>query len=155
MTDHRSLFRTYADTFTTDEAVQCLADLKISHIVKTKDPKDPKQTVATRTTTTFSMTPPMAKVLGTHMLNARLIEDAVNPTQQSRNTVMKDKGIWRPTPKGKHVIMDFAKRTYVPLHHMQQQLARIDSFGIYTFERLQADDRLLVNRTNMENAFKV
>lgn len=151
LTDHRSLFRTYPSSFTTDEAVKCLADLKFTHIVRTPDPSDPTRQLATRTTTTFSMTPPMAKALGQHLLNARLIENAADP----QNRTMKDKGIWQPTPKGKFMIQEFSKRAHVPISHMQQPLSRVESFKIFAFERLAEDDKLAFSRANMTEAFKV
>ncbi|KAI9312226.1 hypothetical protein BX666DRAFT_1989839 [Dichotomocladium elegans] len=150
LTDHRSLFRTYPCTFTTEEAVKCLADLKFTHVVRTIDPNDATRHVATRTTTTFSMSPKMAKALGTHMLNARLVEDAVNP----QNRTMKDRGIWRPTPKGKYMIHEFSKRAHVSIQHLGDTLARVQNFKIFVFDRLRADDRLAFSRPNMTNAFR-
>ncbi|KAI8138444.1 regulator of G protein signaling domain-containing protein [Fennellomyces sp. T-0311] len=150
LTDHRSFFRTYPATFTTEEAVKCLADLKFTHVVRTPDPADPTRHLATRTTTTFSMSPFMAKTLGTHILNARLAEDALNP----QNRTMKEKGIWRPTPKGKFFVQQFAKRAHVSISHMHDTLARIDSFKVFTFERLTSDDRLAFNRNNLTNCFR-
>ncbi|KAI9484721.1 regulator of G protein signaling domain-containing protein [Zychaea mexicana] len=150
LTEHRSFFRTYPGTFTTEEAIKSLADLKFTHVVRTPDPADPSRQISTRTTTTFSMTPTMAKTLGTHVLNARLAEDATNP----QNRTMKDKGIWRPTPKAKYMIQQFSKRAHVSVSHMQDSLTRIDTFKIFTFERLNNDDRLAFNRTNMTNCFR-
>ncbi|KAI9256663.1 hypothetical protein BDA99DRAFT_517018 [Phascolomyces articulosus] len=150
LTEHRSFFRTYAGTFTTEEAIKSLADLKFTHVVRTPDPADPTRQISTRTTTTFSMTPIMAKTLGTHVLNARLAEDALNP----QNRTMKDKGIWRPTPKAKYMIQQFSKRAHVSVSHMQESMARIDSFKIFTFERLHKDDKLAFNRPNMTNCFR-
>lgn len=151
LTDHRSFFRTYPSTFTTEEAVKVLGDLKFTHVVRTVDPNDPTRHVATRTTTTFSMSPNMAKTLGTYMVNARLAEDAVNP----QNRTMKDKGIWRPTPKGKFLAQEFAQRAHVSMSHMQDPLSRIGNFKIFALERLRVDDRLSFSRVNLTNAFKV
>ncbi|KAI7882244.1 hypothetical protein K492DRAFT_236163 [Lichtheimia hyalospora FSU 10163] len=150
LTDHRSFFRTYSSTFTTEEAIKVFSDLKFTHVVRTADPNDPTRHVATRTTTTFSMSPNMVKTLGTYMVNARLAEDAVNP----QNRTMKDKGIWRPTPKGKFLAQEFAQRAYVSMSHKQDQLARIGNFKIFALERLRVDDRLSFSRVNLTNAFK-
>ncbi|KAI7853369.1 hypothetical protein BDC45DRAFT_606594 [Circinella umbellata] len=150
LTEHRSFFRTYPGTFTTEEAVKSLADLKFTHVVRIPDPADPTRQIATRTTTTFSMSPTMAKALGTHILNGRLAEDALNP----QNRTMKDKGIWRPTPKAKYMIQQFSKRAHVSVSHMQESMSRIDSFKIFTFDRLNKDDQLEFNRNNMSNGFR-
>ena len=151
LTEHRSFFRTYPGTFTTEEAVKSLADLKFTPVVRIPDPADPTRQIATRTTTTFSMSPDMAKALGTHILNGRLAEDALNP----QNRTMKDKGIWRPTPKAKYMIQQFSKRAHVSVSHMQESMSRIDSFKIFTFDRLHKDDQLEFNRNNMSNGFRV
>ncbi|KAI8379129.1 regulator of G protein signaling domain-containing protein [Radiomyces spectabilis] len=151
LTDHRSLFRTYHSTFTTDEAVERLNDLKFTHIVRSPDPADPSRQLATRTTTTFSMSRDMAKTLGQHFLNARLAENVTDP----QNRTIKDKGIWQPTPKGKFMIQDFSQRARVSISHMQETLARIESFKIVQFERLADTDQLSFARANMTNAFRV
>ena len=151
LTDHRSLFRTYPGTFSTEEAIKVLADLKFTHVVRTPDPADPTRHLATRTTTTFSMSANMAKTLGTHFLNGRLAEDAVNP----QNRTMKDKGIWRPTPKGKYMVQQFAKRAHVAIDHVLNAMTRIDSFKVFPLERLASDDRLAFNRNNLTNCFRV
>lgn len=150
--EHRSpLFRSYQNTFTTEEAAACLADLKFTHIVRTPDPADPTRQVSTRTTTTFSMSPSMAKTLGQHFLNARLIENASDPT----NRTMKDKGIWQVTPKGKYMIQEFSQRAHVSISHMRENLSRIESFKIFAFERLADDDKLAFARTNLTAGFRV
>ncbi|KAG1239333.1 hypothetical protein G6F68_018662 [Rhizopus microsporus] len=53
LTDHRSLFRTYPYTFTTEEAVKVMSSLKFIHVLRQPDPSNPSHQIATRTTTTF------------------------------------------------------------------------------------------------------
>ncbi|OAC99461.1 hypothetical protein MUCCIDRAFT_42170 [Mucor lusitanicus CBS 277.49] len=150
LTDHRSLFRTYPSTFTTDEAVESLGNLEFTHLVSTPNPLDASNPILTRTTTTFSMSRAMAKTLGQHFINARLTENATDP----QNRTMKDRGIWSPTPKGKCMIQDFSRRARVPIKHMQSHLARIQTFPIVQFERLLDDDQISFSRQNMIEAFK-
>ncbi|EPB92816.1 hypothetical protein HMPREF1544_00255 [Mucor circinelloides 1006PhL] len=150
LTDHRSLFRTYPSTFTTDEAVESLGNLEFTHLVSTPNPLDASNPILTRTTTTFSMSRAMAKTLGQHFINARLTENATDP----QNRAMKDRGIWSPTPKGKFMIQDFSRRARVPIKHMQSHLARIQTFPIVQFERLLDDDQISFSRQNMIEAFK-
>ncbi|KAL9538539.1 hypothetical protein MBANPS3_010851 [Mucor bainieri] len=150
LTDHRSLFRTYPSTFTTDEAVESLGSLEFTHLVSTPNPLDASSPILTRTTTTFSMSRAMAKTLGQHFLNARLTENATDP----QNRTMKDRGIWSPTPKGKCMIQDFSRRARVPIKHMQSHLARVQTFPIVQFERLLDDDQISFSRQNMIEAFK-
>ncbi|CEP14141.1 hypothetical protein [Parasitella parasitica] len=150
LTDHRSLFRTYPSTFTTDEAVESLGHLEFTHLVSAPNPLDASNPILTRTTTTFSMSRAMAKTLGQHFINARLTENATDP----QNRTMKDRGIWSPTPKGKFMIQDFSHRARVPIKHMQAHLARIHTFPIVQFERLLDDDQISFSRQNMIDAFR-
>ncbi|GAN02626.1 hypothetical protein MAM1_0025d02071 [Mucor ambiguus] len=150
LTDHRSLFRTYPSTFTTDEAAESLSNLEFTHLVSTPNPLDASNPILTRTTTTFSMSRAMAKTLGQHFINARLTENATDP----QNRAMKDRGIWSPTPKGKCMIQDFSRRARVSIKHMQSHLARIQNFPIVQFERLLDDDQISFSRQNMIEAFK-
>ncbi|KAL0079297.1 regulator of G protein signaling domain-containing protein [Phycomyces blakesleeanus] len=148
--DHRSIFRTYPNSITTDEAVLTLSDLKFVHVIRTPDPNDPNVQIATRTTTTFSMTREMAKTLGQHMLNSRLAENAADP----QNRTMKDRATWYVTPKGKYMVQDFSQRAGVSISHIQKSLDRIDSFRIVKFDRLIDTDSLSFARPNMTTAFK-
>ncbi|KAI9485704.1 MAG: hypothetical protein EXX96DRAFT_515213 [Benjaminiella poitrasii] len=150
LTDHRSMFRTYPSTFTTDEAVEILGHLEFTQLVSTPNPIDPSSPILTRTTTTFNMSRTMAKNLGQHFINARLVENATDP----QNRTMKDRGIWAPTPKGKFMIQDFSHRARVPIKHMQTSLARVHSFSVVMFERLLDDDQISFSRPNMMEAFK-
>jgi hypothetical protein len=150
LSDHRSLFRNYPSTFTTDEAVESLGYLQFTHLVSAPNPLDPSHPILTRTTTTFSMSREMAKTLGQHFINARLAENATDP----QNRTMKDRGIWSPTPKGKFIIQDFSQRARVSIKHMQTPLSRIHNFQIVQFERLLDDDQLSFSRPNMTQAFK-
>lgn len=119
--------------------------------MSTPNPLDPSQPLLTRTTTTFSMSRDMAKILGQHFLNARLSENATDP----QNRTMKDRGIWAPTPKGKFMINNFSQRARVPIQHMQATLSKIHNFQIVLFERLLDDDQISFSRPNMTQAFKV
>ncbi|KAF7728020.1 hypothetical protein EC973_006785 [Apophysomyces ossiformis] len=148
--DHRSFLRVYPSTFTTDEGVASMAEFKFTHVVRGPDPNDPSRQVSTRTTTTFSMSREMAKLLGMHFLNARLVENAVDP----QNRTMKDKGIWSITPKGRYMIEDFSQRAQVKINHMKPHLARIESFQVFPFERLENTDQLTFSRPNMTQAFQ-
>ncbi|OBZ89592.1 Developmental regulator flbA [Choanephora cucurbitarum] len=150
LSDHRSLLRTYPHTFTTDEAVECLGHLEFTQLVSTPNPLDPSKPLITRTTTTFSMSRAIAKTLGQHFINARLVENATDP----QNRTMKDRGIWIPTPKGKHVIRDFSHRACISIKHMQSHLSHIQTFQVVQFERLLEDDQIAFSRQDMMDAFR-
>ncbi|KAI7884558.1 hypothetical protein K492DRAFT_142726 [Lichtheimia hyalospora FSU 10163] len=149
--DHRYRFRTISNSFVLNEAIQVLGHLQFTHISKTPDPAHPTRLIATRTTTTFTMSPHMARTLGQYFATSRLLENAVDPT----NRVMKDKVIWILTPKAKFVIQDFAKRAQVSIAHIQPALLKIESFNVAVLERLHDhDDMIAFARPNMTIAFK-
>ncbi|ORZ25948.1 hypothetical protein BCR42DRAFT_486028 [Absidia repens] len=108
--DHRSLFRTYPASFTTDNMIEVLDHLQFTHVLRQPDPHDPHKQLETKTITTFSMTRTMAKQLGQHFLTARLIESASDPTG---TRTMKDRSIWTVTSKGKWMVYNFAERGHV------------------------------------------
>ncbi|KAG2186678.1 hypothetical protein INT44_002902 [Umbelopsis vinacea] len=149
---HRSLFRTYPSTFTTEEAVQNLGNLKFTHTTKTPDPTDLKRAIITTTTTTFSMTKDMAKTLCQHFLEAHLIECA---TDINNRTAFRDKGIWQVTPKGLCILEDFCSRTVVDVAHLRAPLARVVPIKVIMLERHPDDDQLALTRKNVLILFKI
>ncbi|CDH57913.1 probable regulator of g-protein signalingprotein [Lichtheimia corymbifera JMRC:FSU:9682] len=149
--DHRYRFRTIPNSFVFAEAIEVLGHLQFTHIIKAPDPADPSRLIATRTTTTFSMSPKMGKTLAQHFATSRLLENAIDPS----NRVMKDKAIWLLSPKGKYVIQDFSHRARVSIQSLQSALTKIDAFNVVVLERLSdRDDRLAFARPNMTIAFK-
>jgi hypothetical protein len=108
--DHRSLFRTYPASFTTEEMIEVLDHLQFTHVLRQPDPQDAHKQLETKTITTFSMTRTMAKQLGQHFITARLVESASDP---SGTRTMKDRGIWTVTSKGKWMVYNFAERGHV------------------------------------------
>lgn len=150
--DHRYRFRTIPNSFVFAEAIEVLGHLQFTHIIKAPDPADPSRLIATRTTTTFSMSPKMGKTLAQHFATSRLLENAIDPSSR----VMKDKAIWLLSPKGKYVIQDFSHRARVSIQSLQPALSKIDAFNVVVLERLaDRDDRLAFARPNMTIAFKV
>ncbi|KAI9314575.1 regulator of G protein signaling domain-containing protein, partial [Dichotomocladium elegans] len=149
--DHRYRFRNIPNSFVLAEAIGILGNLQFTHLMKKPDPLDPTRRITTRTTTTFSMSPHMAKTLGQHFVNSRLFENAVDPT----NRVLKDKSIWIITPKGKFAIQAFGYRAGVSLKDLQPALVKIESFDIVVLERLSDhDDMIAFARPNMTVVFK-
>ncbi|KAG0745531.1 hypothetical protein G6F62_003265 [Rhizopus arrhizus] len=161
LTDHRSLFRTYPYTFTTEEAVKVMSSLKFIHVLRQPDPSNPSHQIATRTTTTFSMDATTAKNMLQFFLFARLIQNATDST----NWTVKDKGFWCPTLKGKHVLEEFADYTQVEMTdnliaalnapYMSPSVSGSTGGRIITLDRLtDHDDQITFSRANMTVAFK-
>lgn len=156
LTDHRVLFRTYPYTFTTDEAAKVLNCLKFIYIARSPDPEDPTRQIATRTTTTFSMGFSSAKNLLQEFLWARLIKNTTDPD----NWYVKDRGVWSPTLKGKHVIEGFARDTQMKISERLKTALDSPSISdgpsgrLIVLDRLtENDDQLTFSRPNMTTAF--
>ncbi|KAI7864200.1 regulator of G protein signaling domain-containing protein [Spinellus fusiger] len=147
---HRSFFRTYPNSITSDEVVAQLADLKFVHVIRTPDSSDPTILISKRTTTTFSMSREMAKTLGQHMLNSHLIENAAD----TECSTMKHKATWYVSPKGKFLIKDFAQRSGVNPPHLEKSLGAIKSVWIFKFDRSMETDSLTFEHLNMTAGFK-
>ncbi|KAI8066681.1 hypothetical protein BC940DRAFT_302062 [Gongronella butleri] len=146
--DHRAFFRTYPSTFTTDEAADCLKDLKFTHVIRIPDPSG-QGYQSTRTTTTFSMDRQTAKHLLQHFVHARVMSNAVEPGSLS----IKDKNIWCITSKGKHMVEDFSARAFVSIDHVTTHLATVPSNAIVNLDRIAGTDQLAFDRRNITNCF--
>ncbi|KAI9270853.1 hypothetical protein BY458DRAFT_533581 [Sporodiniella umbellata] len=150
LSDHRSLFRNYPNTFSTDEAIKVMSSLQFVHLRRQPDPSNPKVQIATRTTTTFSMDMTTAKNMIHYFLMARLIQNATDPNQW---TTMREKGFWSPTPKGRYVIQEFAAYTQVEINAILRSLP--SSPKIINIERIvDYDDKITFARDNMTLVFK-
>ncbi|GAA5797466.1 hypothetical protein HPULCUR_002850 [Helicostylum pulchrum] len=161
LTDHRVMFRSYPYTFTTDEAAKVMSSLVFIHIHRHPDPLEPSRQIATRTTTTFSMDYETAKNLIQHFLFARLITSATDP----QNLIVRDRGVWCPTLKGKYVLEEFTDYTQVEMTenliaalnapYMQPTLSGSTGSRLIHLDRLtDNDDQITFSRPNMTSAFK-
>jgi hypothetical protein len=138
---HRVLFRSYPCTFTTDEAVANLGNLKFSHTLRSQ--KGLKESSVTTTTTTFSMTKDMAKALLTQFLDARLFVNA----SDSANRNLKEKGVWQVTPKGLCILEGFVDRSVVDGSHLNLLYAHVRPTKVIDIERANSDDALVLTRS--------
>lgn len=148
MDTHRVLFRSYPCTFTTDEAVANLGNLKFSHTLRS--PKGSKESSVTTTTTTFSMTRDMAKTLLTQFLDARLFINAADPNNQN----LKDRGVWQVTPKGLCMLEGFVDRSVVDGSHLNFLYAHVRPIKVIELERAPADDALILSRSSLTRIVK-
>ena len=151
LTTHRSLFKTYPNSFTTDEAVENLAALKFSQSNRVPDPSEPNRVITTTTTTTFTMNREMAKGICQHFMDAHLIENA----QDTSGTIFKDKGIWLLTPKGLHILERFITKNGINGEHLLQVFSTQPiCMKLLHLERRSHDDELLVNHVVLEVIFR-
>ncbi|KAI7964339.1 hypothetical protein MJO29_004766 [Puccinia striiformis f. sp. tritici] len=112
LTTNTRFFRSYPNSFTTDDAAANLSSLRFSQSNRSTDPNDPSRIVTTTTTTTFSMNRDIAKGICQHFMDARLIKNAADPL----NPIFKERGIYFPDKKAmveyKKFLEEAAKRDH-------------------------------------------
>lgn len=151
LTTHKQYFRTFPNSFTTDEAAANLASLKFSQSNRGPDPRDKSRIVTTTTTTTFSMTRDMAKAMCQHFMDARLIENAAD----LGSNLFKDRGTYVLTPKGLHVLERFISKNGMTSDHLQPVFASQPiCIKLLHLERRSADDEIIVTQSVITALFR-
>lgn len=148
---HRQYFKTYHNSFTTDEAAENLSHLKFSQSNRVPDPNEPSRVVTTTTTTTFSMNREMAKGICQHFMDARLIENAGDAS----NPIFKDKGVYVLTPKGLHILERFITKNGINGDHLLKVFSSQPiCMKLLHLERRASDDELLISTPVLEVIFR-
>lgn len=151
LSDRTRFFRTYANAFTTDDAAANLASLRFSQSNRTSDPNDPQRIVTTTTTTTFSMSRDIAKGICQHFMDARLIENAADPS----SVTFKDRGIYQITPKGLHILERFITKNGISADHLIPVFTTQPiCMKLLHLERRQSDDEIHVSRSVVDVVFR-
>ncbi len=141
----------YLYTFTSDEAAANLASLKFSQSNRGPDPREPSRVITTTTTTTFSMTRDMAKAMSQHFMDARLIENAADPS----SNLFKDRGVYVLTPKGLHVLERFISRNGINGDHLAHVFATQPiCMKLLHLERRSVDDEIIVSQSVITALFR-
>ncbi|KAI5479237.1 hypothetical protein MNV49_003931 [Pseudohyphozyma bogoriensis] len=151
LSDRTRFFRTYPNAFTTDDAAANLSSLRFSQSNRTSDPNDPQRIVTTTTTTTFSMSRDIAKGICQHFMDARLIENAADPTSSS----FRDRGIYQLTPKGLHVLERFITKNGISADHLVNVFTTQPiCMKLLHLERRQSDDEIHISRSVIDVVFR-
>lgn len=151
LSDRTRFFRTYANSFTTDDAAANLSSLRFSQSNRTTDPNDPQRIVTTTTTTTFSMSRDIAKGICQHFMDARLIENAADPL----STSFKDRGIYQITPKGLHVLERFITKNGISADHLVTVFTTQPiCMKLLHLERRSSDDEIHISKSVIEAVFR-
>ncbi|CAB4397891.1 unnamed protein product [Rhizophagus irregularis] len=151
METHRNLFRSYSNSFTTEEAIANLGSLKFTQSHRTPDPKDPSRIITTTTTTTFSMTKDMAKSVCQTFMDARLFENLADSSSRS----FKDKNVFGLTPKGLYILERFVTRNGIAAPHLAKLFAsQISPIRLYFVERSPENDSVSSTRQCVESIFR-
>ncbi|GAA5888783.1 hypothetical protein JCM6882_002851 [Rhodosporidiobolus microsporus] len=151
LSDRTRFFRTYPNAFTTDDAAANLASLRFSQSNRTSDPNDPQRIVTTTTTTTFSMSRDIAKGICQHFMDARLVENAADPTSVN----FKDRGIYQITPKGLHILERFITKNGISADHLVPVFTTQPiCMKLLHLERRQSDDEIHISRSVIDVVFR-
>ncbi|TXT03824.1 hypothetical protein VHUM_04345 [Vanrija humicola] len=149
--NHRSFFRTYPNSFTTDEACSNLSSLKFSQSNRSADPKDPSRIITTTTTTTFSMSRDMARGVGQLFIDAQLVENATDIPSK----IFKERGVFMLTAKGLHILERFITKNGIAADHLLRVFATQPiCMKLLHLERRTQDDEILITRSVMEVLFR-
>ncbi|KAH9021316.1 regulator of G protein signaling [Lactarius hengduanensis] len=151
LSTHKQFFRSFPNSFSTDEAAANLASLKFSQSNRGPDPREPSRVITTTTTTTFSMTRDMAKAMSQHFMDARLIENAADPS----SNLFKDRGVYVLTPKGLHVLERFISRNGINGDHLAHVFATQPiCMKLLHLERRSVDDEIIVSQSVITALFR-
>ncbi|PLW55431.1 hypothetical protein PCANC_07046 [Puccinia coronata f. sp. avenae] len=144
-------FRSYPNSFTTDDAAANLSSLRFSQSNRSTDPNDPSRIVTTTTTTTFSMNRDIAKGICQHFMDARLIENAADPL----NPTFKERGIYQITPKGLHVLERFITKNGIHADHLVRVFTTQPiCMKLLHLERRPTDDEIHITPNVITVVFK-
>lgn len=144
-------FRTYPNSFTTDDAAVNLASLRFSQSNRTVDPNDSARIITTTTTTTFSMSREIAKGICQHFMDARLIENAADHMAVS----FKERGIFQITPKGLHVLERFITKNGIAADNLVKVfVSQPMCMKLLNLERNVTDDDILISKPIVESVFR-
>jgi hypothetical protein len=93
----------------------------------------------------------MAKGICQYFMDARLIENATDATSAQ----FKDRGLYRLTPKGLHILERFITKNGISADHLLRIFAEQPiCMRLLHLERHAADDEILVSRPVMEILFR-
>lgn len=93
----------------------------------------------------------MAKAMSQHFMDARLIENAADPT----SNIFKDRGVYVLTPKGLHVLERFITKNCMNYDHLQELYASQPiCIKLLHLERRSLDDEIIVTQSVITALFR-
>lgn len=97
------------------------------------------------------MTREMAKAMSQHFMDARLIENAVDPSAN----LFKDRGTYQLTPKGLHVLERFISKNGINADHLQPVFtSQPICIKLLHLERRSSDDEIIVTQSVVTALFR-
>ncbi|KAG0240607.1 hypothetical protein BGW41_006788 [Actinomortierella wolfii] len=147
--DRKIYFKKYPNSFTAEEAIANLGGLQFIQANRDPDPNDPTRIITHVVTTQFSLSKDMARNLCQTFMDARLLESAADPTRRD----FRDRGVYRVTGKGAHILEKFVHRNSLPIKDTQHITQNAVS-SLFYLEREDEDDTIVYNQTTIDNVFK-
>jgi hypothetical protein len=146
---HKSMFKSYPNTFTAEEAIKNLRGLQFIQAHKETDPKDPTRIITRVVTTQFSLAPDMAKNLCQTFMDARLCECATDTGKRD----FQSKGVYQVTGKGAHIVEKFVHRNSLSAEATRHITANATP-RILFLERTEDEDAIVLNQKAVDAIFK-
>ncbi|KAG0249384.1 hypothetical protein DFQ27_000148, partial [Actinomortierella ambigua] len=147
--DRKIYFKKYPNSFTAEEAIANLGGLQFIQANRDPDPNDPTRIITHVVTTQFSLSKDMARNLCQTFMDARLLESASDPTRRD----FRDRGVYRVTGKGAHILEKFVHRNSLPIKDTQHITQNAVS-SLFYLEREDEDDTIVYNQNTIDNVFK-
>ncbi|KAG5651619.1 hypothetical protein H0H81_008024 [Sphagnurus paluster] len=148
---HKRTFRTHANCFSTNDALQILESLKFSQSTRAPNPDQPKMFVTTTTNFLFSMSRKVAMELCQRFTDARYIVNAVDASSYT----FKERSLYSLTPKGLHILEFFVRKTGIDIDHIQPILeSQIACPRLFHFQRDPEEDKIVFSDKAMTALFR-
>ncbi|OZJ02140.1 hypothetical protein BZG36_04799 [Bifiguratus adelaidae] len=147
---HRSLLRTYLNSFAAEDVYERLASLKLTQKRTRPDPKDPTRTLVHNVTTTFGINKATAKTMGQFFMDAKLLE----PASDTSAKTFKDKLIIALTRKALAVIDRFEKQNDLSAKQYRHLIDTHEPSPLIYLERSPHDDRLFFSKKSLGHLFQ-
>ncbi|KAK3833085.1 MAG: hypothetical protein JOS17DRAFT_683420 [Linnemannia elongata] len=147
--NHKTLFKSYPNSFTAEDAISQLAGLHFIQSSHDADPNDPTRIITRTVRTHFSLPRDMAKNLCQTFMDAGLFETASDPGKRE----FHNRGIYHVTGKGAHIVEKFVHRNGLPVEATRHITSNATP-RILVLERAEDEDAIVLNQKAVDAIFK-
>ncbi|KAF9931692.1 hypothetical protein FBU30_009753 [Linnemannia zychae] len=147
--NHKTLFKSYPNSFTAEDAIAQLAGLHFIQSSHDADPNDPTRVITRTIRTHFSLPRDMAKNLCQTFMDANLFENAADPSRRE----FQNRGMYQVTGKGAHIVEKFVHRNGLPVDATRHITSNATP-KILVLERADDEDAIVLNQKAVDAIFK-
>ncbi|KAK3804858.1 MAG: hypothetical protein J3R72DRAFT_377437 [Linnemannia gamsii] len=147
--NHKTLFKSYPNSFTSEDAITQLAGLHFIQSTHDSDPNDPTRVITRTVRTHFSLPRDMAKNLCQTFMDAGLFESASDPGKRE----FQNRGVYQVTGKGAHIVEKFVHRNGLPVDATRHITSNATP-RILVLERAEDEDAIVLNQKAVDAIFK-